>query len=68
MDVSFSAEDREECLRQLHEQTERFGISYLAWCLMTRRRPLGTERFITRLEQQTGRLLRPRKRGPKSRS
>jgi len=31
-------------------------------------RPLGTERFITRLEHQTGRLLRPRKRGPKPRS
>jgi len=34
MNISFSAEDQEECLRQLHEQTERFGISYFAWCRM----------------------------------
>ncbi|MFC2082520.1 transposase [Candidatus Bipolaricaulota bacterium] len=35
MDVFFSAEDREEYIHQLHEQGERFGVRYLAWCLMT---------------------------------
>jgi len=35
MDVFFSDEDREEYLKQLAEQGERFGVHYLAWCLMT---------------------------------
>jgi putative transposase len=35
MDVFFSTEDREEYLCQLREQGERFGVRYLAWCLMT---------------------------------
>jgi len=35
MDVFFSNEDREEYLSQLREQGERFGVRYLAWCLMT---------------------------------
>lgn len=35
MDVFFSREDREEYLSQLREQGERFGVRYLAWCLMT---------------------------------
>ncbi|WP_409191587.1 hypothetical protein [Bradyrhizobium sp. RDM4] len=28
-------------------------------------RPLGDSRFIARIERQTGRLLKPAKRGPK---
>jgi len=35
MDVFFSTEDREEYLCHLREQGERFGVRYLAWCLMT---------------------------------
>jgi len=35
MNVFFSDEDRTEYLRNLAEQGERFGVSYLAWCLMT---------------------------------
>jgi len=35
MDVFFSDEDRTKYLRNLAEQGERFGVSYLAWCLMT---------------------------------
>jgi len=35
MDVFFSDKDRTEYLRNLAEQGERFGVSYLAWCLMT---------------------------------
>ncbi len=35
MDVFFSDADRREYLRQLAEQGQRFGVSYLAWCLMT---------------------------------
>ncbi|UCF10341.1 MAG: transposase [Candidatus Bipolaricaulota bacterium] len=31
-------------------------------------RPLGPEAFVRRLERQTGRVLRPRKRGPKARA
>ncbi len=44
-------EERSERLR-LHERTGR---------------PLGTDPFIDRLEAECGRLLRPRKRGPKTR-
>ncbi len=35
MDVFFSATDREEYLHLLHEQSEKAGIRYLAYCLMT---------------------------------
>jgi len=35
MDVFFSDADRREYLRQLAVQGQRFGVSYLAWCLMT---------------------------------
>ena len=35
MDVFFSDEDREEYLQLLAEQGERFGVEFLAWCLMT---------------------------------
>ena len=34
MDVFFSDGDREEYLKQLAEQGERFGVRYLAWYLM----------------------------------
>jgi len=35
MDVFFSDADRGEYLRQLSEQGLRFGVEYIAWCLMT---------------------------------
>ena len=35
MDVFFSDDDRREYLKQLADQGERFGVKYLAWCLMT---------------------------------
>ena len=35
MDVFFSDDDRLEYLRHLSEQGGRFGVSYLAWCLMS---------------------------------
>jgi len=35
MDVFRDDADREEYLRLLGEQSERFGVSFLAWCLMT---------------------------------
>jgi putative transposase len=35
MDVFFSDEDRTEYLKHLAEQGKRFGVTYLAWCLMT---------------------------------
>ncbi len=35
MDVFFSNDDREEYLKLLAEQGERFGVKYLTWCLMT---------------------------------
>ena len=35
MDVFFSDADRAEYLRQLSEQGRRFGVEYIAWCLMT---------------------------------
>jgi len=35
MDVFFTDEDRLEYLKHLAEQGERFGVSYLAWCLMS---------------------------------
>jgi REP-associated tyrosine transposase len=35
MDVFFSDDDREEYLSLLAEQGKRFGVHYLAWCLMT---------------------------------
>jgi putative transposase len=35
MDVFFSREDREKYLNQIREQGERFGVRYIAWCLMT---------------------------------
>ena len=35
MDVFFTNEDREAYIYYLAEQGERFGIRYLAWCLMT---------------------------------
>lgn len=34
MDVFFSDDDREEYLSLLAEQGDRFGVHYLAWCLM----------------------------------
>ena len=34
MDVFFSDDDRTEYLKQLADQGERFGVKYLAWCLM----------------------------------
>jgi putative transposase len=34
MDVFFSGGDRTEYLRNLAEQGDRFGVKYLAWCLM----------------------------------
>ena len=34
MNVFFSDSDRQEYLRQLKNQGERFGVRYLAWCLM----------------------------------
>jgi putative transposase len=34
MDVFFSDDDRTEYLKHLAEQGKRFGVSYLAWCLM----------------------------------
>jgi REP element-mobilizing transposase RayT len=35
MDVFFTNEDRMEYLKHLAEQGERFGVSFLAWCLMS---------------------------------
>lgn len=35
MDVFFSDNDREKYLALLAEQGKRFGVRYLAWCLMT---------------------------------
>jgi putative transposase len=35
MDVFFSDEDRDKYLKHLAEQGERFGVEFLAWCLMT---------------------------------
>lgn len=35
MDTFFTAADRVEYLRLLSEQGKRFGVSFLAWCLMT---------------------------------
>jgi REP element-mobilizing transposase RayT len=35
MDIFFSDNDRTEYLKHLSEQGERFGVSYLAWCLMS---------------------------------
>ena len=35
MDVFFSDADRAEYKRQLSEQGLRFGVEYIAWCLMT---------------------------------
>lgn len=35
MDVFFSAEDRMEYLKHVSEQGDRFGVSYVAWCLMS---------------------------------
>ena len=34
MDVFFSDEDRYEYLHEMAEQGERFGVDFLAWCLM----------------------------------
>jgi putative transposase len=35
MDVFFTDEDRLQYLKNLAEQGKRFGVSYLAWCLMS---------------------------------
>ena len=35
MDVFFSDADRKEYLKHLAEQGGRFGVSFLAWCLMS---------------------------------
>jgi len=35
MNVFFTEDDRREYLKHLAEQGERFGVSYLAWCLMS---------------------------------
>ncbi|MEW5825475.1 MAG: transposase [Candidatus Bipolaricaulota bacterium] len=35
MDVFFSDDDRAEYVRQLADQGHRFGVEYIAWCLMT---------------------------------
>lgn len=35
MDVFFSDSDRAEYLKHLSDQGNRFGVKYLAWCLMT---------------------------------
>ena len=35
MDVFFSDDDRQAYVDLLAEQSERFGVRYLAWCLMT---------------------------------
>jgi putative transposase len=35
MDVFFRDTDRTEYLKQLSEQGKRFGVEYIAWCLMT---------------------------------
>jgi putative transposase len=35
MDVFFSDADRAEYLKELSEQGRRFGVEYIAWCLMT---------------------------------
>jgi putative transposase len=35
MTVFFSDQDREEYVRLLAEQSRRFGVRYVAWCLMT---------------------------------
>ena len=35
MDVFFSDEDKAEYLKHISEQGDRFGVSYIAWCLMT---------------------------------
>jgi putative transposase len=35
MNVFFSNADRAEYLKQLAEQGQRFGVEYIAWCLMT---------------------------------
>jgi len=35
MDVFFSDNDRTEYLKHLAEQGERFGVSFLTWCLMS---------------------------------
>jgi putative transposase len=35
MDVFFRNTDRTEYLKQLSEQGKRFGVEYIAWCLMT---------------------------------
>jgi len=35
MDVFFCDEDRRRYLRELAEQSRRFGVRYLAWCLMS---------------------------------
>jgi hypothetical protein len=35
MDVFFSDADRAEYLKEMSEQGRRFGVEYIAWCLMT---------------------------------
>ena len=35
MNVFFTEDDRREYLKHLAKQGERFGVSYLAWCLMS---------------------------------
>jgi putative transposase len=35
MDVFFSDGDRAEYVKQLSQQGRRFGVEYIAWCLMT---------------------------------
>lgn len=35
MNVFFANADRAEYLKQLAEQGQRFGVEYIAWCLMT---------------------------------
>ena len=40
MDVFFSNKDRLEYLKHLAEQGDQFGVSYLAWCLISNHVPL----------------------------
>ena len=35
MDVFFTDDDREAYIELLAEQSQRFGVRYLAWCLMS---------------------------------
>ena len=71
MDVFHSEDDRCQYLQFLYEETARFGVDILAWCLMATRtgRPAGSDDFVQRIEQVAARDLsigmpgRPRKQG-----